>query len=179
MTTASGPAAEMRRFRLGPAQRITLLTATVAAAAVALFVIVVRSLPEVSTAVTLPWLLWAAAFAVCEALVVHVQWQREAHTFSVGDLVLGAGLILTAPQDLVLAQVVGAGATLLLYRRQRGVKLAFNVALYGLNGGLATGVFALLTGSTFGIWDWLAALIAILVSTVLADLCIFAVISLS
>ena len=28
----------------------------------------------------LPWVLWAAAFAISEALVVHVQWQREAHT---------------------------------------------------------------------------------------------------
>jgi diguanylate cyclase (GGDEF)-like protein len=177
--TSSGLAAGMRKFRLGPAQRITLLTATVAVAAVALFVIVVRSLPGAPTAVALPWVLWAAAFAVCEALVVHVQWQREAHTFSVGDLVLGAGLILAAPQDLVLAQVVGAGATLLLYRRQRGVKLAFNVALYGVGGSLATTVFALLSGPVFGTWDWLAALIAILISTVVADLCIFAVISLS
>ncbi|HYH74110.1 MAG TPA: EAL domain-containing protein [Nocardioides sp.] len=177
--TNSGVTAGLRRFRMGPAQRIMLLTATVATAAVALFLVVVRALPEAHTAVALPWLLWAAAFAVCEALVVHVQWQREAHTFSVGDLVLGAGLILAAPQHLVLAQVVGAGATLLLYRRQRGVKLAFNVALYGLNGGLATAVFTLLSGSTIGAWDWLAALIAILVSTVVADLCIFAVISLS
>jgi hypothetical protein len=92
--TNSGLAAGMRNFRLGPAQRITLLTATVAVAAVTLFVIVVRSLPEAPTAVSLPWVLWAVAFAVCEALVVHVQWQREAHTFSVGDLALGAGLIL-------------------------------------------------------------------------------------
>ena len=175
--TSSGLAAEMRKFRLGPAQRIMLLTATVAAAAVALFVIVVRSLPEAPTAVPLPWVLWAAAFAVCEALVVHVQWQREAHTFSVGDLALGAGLLLATPQDLVLAQVVGAGATLLLYRRQRGIKLAFNVALYALGGSLATGAFALT--SSLGTWDWLAALVAILVSTVVADLCIFAVISLS
>src|SRR5688500_14076175 len=175
--TSSGVAAEMRKFRLGPAQRIMLLTATVAAAAVALFVIVVRSLPEAPTAVPLPWVLWAAAFAVCEALVVHVQWQREAHTFSVGDLALGAGLLLATPQDLVLAQVVGAGATLLLYRRQRGIKLAFNVALYALGGSLATGAFALTSG--FGAWDWLAALVAILVSTVIADLCIFAVISIS
>jgi diguanylate cyclase (GGDEF)-like protein len=175
--TSSGVAAEMRKFRLGPAQRIMLLTATVAAAAVVLFVIVVRSLPEAPTAVPLPWVLWAAAFAVCEALVVHVQWQREAHTFSVGDLALGAGLLLATPQDLVLAQVVGAGATLLLYRRQRGIKLAFNVALYALGGSLATGAFALTSG--LGTWDWLAALVAILVSTVVADLCIFAVISLS
>jgi hypothetical protein len=67
----------------------------VAAVAVALFVIVVGSLPTAPTAVSLPWVLWAAAFALSEALVVHVQWQREAHTFSVGDLVLAAGLFLT------------------------------------------------------------------------------------
>ncbi|UOY03503.1 putative bifunctional diguanylate cyclase/phosphodiesterase [Blastococcus sp. PRF04-17] len=175
----TGLPAGARTFRVGPAQRIMLLTATVAAAAVALFVLVVRPLPEAATAVALPWFLWAAAFALCEALVVHVQWQREAHSFSVGDLVLGAGLILAAPQDLVIAQVVGAGATLLLHRRQRGIKLAFNVALYGVGGSLATGVFALLSGPAFGTWDWLAALLAILVSTVVADLCIFAVISLS
>ena len=46
-----------------PSQRIMLLTATVAAAAVALFVIVVRTLPGAPTALTLPWVLWAAAFA--------------------------------------------------------------------------------------------------------------------
>jgi diguanylate cyclase (GGDEF)-like protein len=181
MTTIadSDATARLRRFRLGPAQRIMLLTATVALAAVALFAFVVQPLPEAPTAVALPWVLWAVAFAVCEALVVHVQWQREAHSFSVGDLVLGAGLILAAPQDLVLAQVVGAGLTLVVHRRQRGIKLAFNVALYGVGGGLATGVFAWLTGPTFGAWDWLAALIAIFLSTVVADLCIFAVISLS
>ena len=69
---------------------------------------------------TLPWVLWAAAFAVSEVLVVHVQWQREAHTFSVSDLVLAAGLVLAVPHDLVLAQVVGTGAALVVHRRQRG-----------------------------------------------------------
>src|SRR5205085_504011 len=41
----------------------------------------------------------------------------RAHTFSVGDLVLAAGLFLTSPTDLVLAQVVGTAATLVIYRR--------------------------------------------------------------
>ena len=142
--TSSGLAAAMRKFRLGPAQRIMLLTATVAAAAVALFVIVVRSLPEAPTAVTLPWVLWAAAFAVCEALVVHVQWQREAHTFSVGDLVLAAGLLLATPQRPGARP--GGGRRRHAARStggSAGIKLAFNVALYALGGSLATGVFAL------------------------------------
>src|SRR3954453_96460 len=165
--------------RLGVAQRIMLLTAGVAAVGVLLFVIVVRSLPTTPTAVALPWGPWAAAFALTEALVVHVQWQREAHTFSVGDLVLGAGLILAPPQGPGRAQVVGAGLTLLFYRKQRDRRLAFNVAQYALGGSIATSLFGLLSGPSVGGWDWLAALVSVLVTTVVADLCIFAVISLS
>src|SRR3954453_56187 len=165
--------------RLGVAQRIMLLTAGVAAVAVLLFVIVVRSLPTTSTAVALPWVLGAAAFALSEALVVHVQWQREAHTFSVGDLVPPAGLFLTSPTDLVLAQVVGTAATLVIYRRQRGRRVAFNLAQYALGSCLAVLVFAGLSGSGAGVLAWLAALAAVAVATVTAALSIFAVITLS
>src|SRR5919205_1434575 len=148
----SGLAASVRGFKLGPSQRILLLTATVAAAAVALFVIVVRSLPTSPTALTLPWVVWAAAFAASEVLVVHVQWQRDAHTFSISDLVLAAGFYLAAPRDLVLALVVGAGAALWLHRRQTGVRLAFNVAQYALGGGLAVTVYSLLSGVLTDSW---------------------------
>src|SRR5829696_2277280 len=169
---------ESRVSRLGVAQRIMLLTASVAAVAVALFVVVVRTLPGAPTALTLPWVLWAAGFVVSEALVVHVQWQREAHTFSMGDLVLAGGLLLATPRELVVAQVLGFAVTLVVQRRQRGIKLAFNVAISALGGSLATIVFAILSGPV-GLWDWVAALVAVLVITVTADLAIFAVISLS
>src|SRR5215203_5755182 len=161
---------ESRTARLGIPQRIMLLTASLAAIAVALFVVVVRTLPGAPTALTLPWVLWAVAFVVSEALVVHVQWQREAHTFSMGDLVLA--------RELVVAQVLGFAVTLVVQRRQRGIKLAFNVAVSALGGSLATIIFAVLSGPA-GLWDWLAALVAVLVITVTADLAIFAVISIS
>jgi diguanylate cyclase (GGDEF)-like protein len=177
MTNGARPLG-IRTVRLGIPQRIMLLTASVAAVAVALFVIVVRPLPGAPTALTLPWVLWAAAFVVAEALVVHVQWQREAHTFSMGDLVLGAGLLLATPRELVMAQVLGFAITLVVHRRQRGIKLAFNLAISALGASIATAVFAGLAGPV-GLWDWLAALIAVLVITVVADLCIFAVISIS
>jgi diguanylate cyclase (GGDEF)-like protein len=177
--TSGGLAADTSRFRLSTSQRIVLLTATVAAVAVALFVIVVGSLPTAPTAVPLPWVLWAAAFALSEALVVHVQWQREAHTFSVGDLVLAAGLFLTTPSNLVVAQLVGTAATLVLYRRQRGRRVAFNLAQYALGSCLAVLVFAGLSGSGIGALDWLAALAAVVVATVTAAVSIFAVISVS
>jgi diguanylate cyclase (GGDEF)-like protein len=179
-TMANGVlAASTRRLRLGPSHRIALLTTVLTVTAVALFAIVVRPLSPTAAVLPLPWVAWAVAFALTETLVVHVQWQREAHTFSMGDLVMAAGLFLAAPTDLVVAHVVGAAAAFVLHRRQRGLKLAFNVALYALGGALGVAVFAVLGGPAHGPWAWLAALTAILVTTVNADLCIFTAISLS
>jgi diguanylate cyclase (GGDEF)-like protein len=179
--TNGGRSAGIRQLRLSAQERVWTLTATVAAAAGTLFVIVVQPLPGPAPTVVLPWLVWAVAFAATEVLVVHVHFQREAHTFSLSDLVLAAGLCLAHPGDLVLAQVVGAGVALLLHRRQAGVKLAFNIAQYGLGGCLAVIVFGVLTTPDQGAdpRSWLAALAAVLVSTVAADVCILAVISLS
>src|SRR3712207_5333467 len=146
MTTTNGASAvHMRLERLTPSQKIMLLTASVAAAAVALFVVVVRVLPGAPTALHLPWALWAAAFAIGEVLVVHWQWKRDAHSFSMGDLALAVALFLATPVQLVTALVVGAGAALVLHRKQRGLKLVFNVAEYGLGGGLAVVVFHVLS----------------------------------
>ena len=177
--TNGGLLSGMRRPQLGVSQRIGLLTAALAAAAVLLFVIVVRTLPAAATAVTLPWLLWAVAFAASEVLVVHVQWKRESHTFSLSDLVLAAGLVLTAPGDLVAAQVVGTTIALVLHRRQRGLKLVFNVAQFALAGCLATMTFALLSEPVGQTWLWVAQLLAVAISTVTAALTIFAVMSLA
>src|SRR3954451_824188 len=141
-----------RRLRLSVPQRIMLLTASVAAVAVALFVIVVRPLPGAPTAMSLPWVLWAAAFAVSEAFPVHVQVKKDSHTFSVSDLVLAAGLVLTTPGHLVVAQVLGVAAALLVHRRQRGLKLAFNTALFALTGTVATTVYAMLSAPLAETW---------------------------
>src|SRR4051795_7519892 len=96
-----------RALRLSVPQRIVLLTGCVAAVAVALFVIVVRSLPAAPTALTLPGVLWVAVLAVSEVRVVHVQLPREAHTVRAGDLALPPGLLRPVPHQLVVAQVVG------------------------------------------------------------------------
>ena len=112
--TTNGGSAGLRRFSLGVPQKIALLTGVVAATAATLFVVVVQQLPAAPTALNLPWVLWAAAFAVSEILIVHVQWKRESHTFSLSDLVLAAGLALAVPGQLVLAQVVGTAVVLIL-----------------------------------------------------------------
>jgi diguanylate cyclase (GGDEF)-like protein len=179
-TTDSGFAARVRGIHLGPTQQVMLLTAVLAVAAWTLFVVAVLPLPGPATALSLPWWAWAAAFAIGEVLVVHVQFQRESHSFSLGDMILAAGLMLAAPRDVVVGLVVGSGLALLLHRRQRGLKLVFNMAEYGLGSSLAVLVFHGLTSlhPDSGPWTWAAALLAVTVSTVTADVSIFAVVSL-
>ena len=175
-TVTNGGSAGLLRLSLGVSQRIALLTGAVAATAVTLFVTVVAPLAPAPTALDLPWVLWAAAFALGEVLAVHVQWRRDSHTFSVTELVLAAALFLASPATLVTAQVAGTALSLVLHRRQRGLKLAFNVAQYALGGCLTTLVFTGL--APLGL-SWVAALVAVVTSTLSAALCIFAVMTIS
>ncbi|TFV83367.1 sensor domain-containing diguanylate cyclase [Blastococcus sp. CT_GayMR16] len=167
--------------RLSVRRRIILLVAFLATAAGALGLAVVPHLPGPEVTLDLPWIAWVAAFAISEVLVVHVQLQRDSHSFSLTDLVLVAGLYLLEPTALITAQVAGVGLILVLHRRQYGLKLAFNVVQYSLAGCLATIVFSTLGRATAlpGAWDWVAALAAVGVSTATACACIYAVMRVS
>src|SRR4051812_49336276 len=167
--------------RLSVRRRIILLVAALGAAAAALGFTVVPRLPGPEGTLHLPWIAWVAAFALSEVLVVHVQLQKDSHSFSLTDLVLVAGLYLLEPAALITAQVAGVGLVFVLRRRQYGVKLAFNLAQSALAGCLATTVFTVLGRDTAlsGAWDWVAALAAVAVSTVTACACIYAVMRVS
>jgi diguanylate cyclase (GGDEF)-like protein len=178
-TTTNGGLAGLRRIRLGVSQKIALLTGAVAVVAVTLFLVVVAPMPAAPTALNLPWVLWAGLFAASEVLVVHVQWKRESHTFSLSDLVLAAGLVLAVPGDLVLAQVVGTATALILHRRQRGLKLAFNAAQFALAGCMATIVWTTLSVPFGDAWSWIAQLLAVATSTLTASFLIFAVMTIA
>jgi diguanylate cyclase (GGDEF)-like protein len=161
--------------------RILMLVIGLAVAGIALFAGVVGSLPAPAETLSLPWPVWVAAFAATEIFVVHVQLQRDSHSFSLTDLVFVAGLYLISPAQLVVAQVAGAGLALVLHRRQFGLKLAFNLGQYGLAAGLAATVFTAIGRGTLlsNQWEWLAALAAVAVSNVVGCLCIFGVMRLS
>src|SRR3954451_14179810 len=159
------------RLRLTTSQRIWLLAGGVAAAAVALFAIVVVPVPGPTAVPAIPWPAWVLAFTVSEALVVHVHLERDSHTFSLSDLVLAAGMCLAAPTAVVTAHVLGTGVSLLVHRRQRGMKLAFNVAQFALSSSLALIAYAAVSDRSPGVGfrDWLAVLVGVLVCTVTAD----------
>ncbi len=167
--------------RITVRHRIALLVAVLAASAGALGLTVVPHLPGPTSALHLPWIVWVAAFALSEVLVVHIQLQRDSHSFSMTDLVFVAGLYLLEPAALITAQVAGVALVLVVHRRQFGMKLAVNVAEYSLQGCLATIVFGTLGRATAlaGAWDWVAALAAVAVSTSTACACIYAVMRVS
>ena len=81
------------------AAAIWLLVALTAAAAVALYVAVVRDLPAYTDGFHAPWWALAAGFAATEVFVIHAHVRGSAHTLSLSELPLVAGLLLATPQE--------------------------------------------------------------------------------
>ena len=63
---------------------------------------------------SLPVWLLAAGFYLAEAKVIHLHIGRSAHSFSMSELPLVAGLFLVSPPAFIVARLVGSGAGPLL-----------------------------------------------------------------
>jgi diguanylate cyclase (GGDEF)-like protein len=124
----------------------------------------------------LPWWGIALAFYGAEALPFHVHSRKRTHTFSVTEIGLVFGLFFATPVALFAGQIVGAGVGLSVHRRQRPVKLAFNIAQQSLCTGVALLLFRALAG-VGGYGLWVAALVAVGVAHVLGVLLVSAVIA--
>ena len=168
-------------LRLGPTGRIWLLTAVIASIAFSIFWTQVRGLPFPAAPVRIPWLVLAAVFALAEVFVVHVEFRRDSYSFSVSEVPLVLGLLFTRPEHLMLAQLVGAGAALLIHRRQSPLRLTFNLSHLALEAGLALLIFhgAFGVQDPFGPMAWVATFLAVFVANTVADLCIGLAISFS
>jgi diguanylate cyclase (GGDEF)-like protein len=161
VTTAFWP-----RLRTGFASsgggRVQLLVAATAAAALALYLGGLHGLAPVAEDWRLPWWGIAIAFLVAEAYPIHLYFRSEAHSLSVSEVVLVLGLLFASPGDLLVGQLCGAALALLVVRRQRPLKAAFNLAEFALASCLALLVFHGLTssGDVQGPAVWVAALAA-------------------
>jgi diguanylate cyclase (GGDEF)-like protein len=87
-----------------------------------------------------PWLL-AVLFCLSEAFLVHVAFRREAYSVSLSEVAVVIGLFFATGPEVVLAQLLGAGVSLVLHRRQRPYKLCFNLAHMAVGTGTALWVF--------------------------------------
>jgi len=144
------------RTRRRPAP-IWLFDAALVAAAAVLWLVVVQGTdhaPVVSTWV--PWWALAPVFYLTEAYVVHLQIRREAHTISLSEAGLVAGLYVLTPVGLLGATLVGAATALVFVRRQRAAKLVFNLAQLAVTTAVALIAFRAIAGlgNPFALAGW-------------------------
>ena len=114
------------------ARRVWLFTLVLAALTVCLALVIVPPHCRIPVPFTVPVWLIAAGFYLAEAKVIHLHIGRSAHSFSMSELPLVAGLFLVSPPAFIVARVIGSGLALYFNRRQRSVKLAFNLAQFSL-----------------------------------------------
>ncbi|MFN8121449.1 MAG: GGDEF domain-containing protein [Thermoleophilia bacterium] len=154
--------------------RVAVLTVLCAGAAAALALLVLRDRRPPLDEVEVTWWMLALGFLVAEVAVVRIEVRRQTHTFSFTELPLVLGLLFAAPLHLVAAELLGATAALLLARRQRGMRLAFNTAQFVLTTCVVVTVFQLgLDALGAGPEDWMLwvlAIGAVLVGDLLAGL---------
>jgi diguanylate cyclase (GGDEF)-like protein len=176
-TPADQPAASSGRGKA----RVQLLVAALLLPSILLLVVVVAPLRGLDTPRPIPWWVLAPLFCVAEISVVHIQFRRDAHSFSLSELPLVTGLFFASPLIVVLSTLGGTAAALVFHRRQSPLKLAFNLANFALGSCVATTVFFHLVDrhDPLGNTSSLAALVAMLAAGVLQSMGILAAISLS
>ena len=128
----------------------------------------------------LPWPVLAGLFGASVVLRVHLQFRREVHSVTLMEVPLVLGLHLSDPVSMVLARLVGSLPVLVVHSRQRGLKLVFNLALFGLEACVAALVFAwLLAGrAPAGTVGLVATFAAVLVTDLLSGSLVISAISL-
>jgi diguanylate cyclase (GGDEF)-like protein len=158
----AAPAPPRRGWRSRPELRVAAVTAALTVATVAVQAGWLRAglLPAGRGA---GWLVAVAVlFAAAERFVVTFPVRRGSHTISLSEIPLVLGLVTTPPVALVAARVAAAVIGLTVFRRQRGGKLAFNLALYAAQVTVATAVFRAMVQSFdhLGPRGWTAAFAA-------------------
>src|SRR5439155_5027938 len=101
---------------------------------------------------------------------------------SLNEFGLVLGLVFVSPGQLIAAQMVGGFAALVLHRRQRPVKAAFNLAQFALTSCLALIVFGALSHQNPGGLeprDWVAASVAAVAACLAGVLLVAAAISIA
>ena len=121
----------LRRLRIrprSPAAGVWILTTALFALSVLLWFAVRGEEPPFAGGSSLPLWMLAVSFGVAEVFVMHIRIARHAQTFSLAEIPLVFGLAFATPGGLVLAQTVGVAIALAVHRRQKPLRLTFNVA---------------------------------------------------
>ena len=169
----------LRARRAG--HRVRLLTVLLSAVAAVLIAVVVAPLHGLAAPRSIPWWALVPLFCAAEIFVVHIQFRRDAHSFSLGELPLVAGLFFASPLTVVASSIGGAAIALALHRRQSPLKLLFNLANFAVANSLAAALFVhyIDRSDPLGTTSFLVVLGAVLTAGLLQSLVILAAISFS
>jgi diguanylate cyclase (GGDEF)-like protein len=169
----------LRRLLEGP-RRVWLFIGVIATANVLVWAVDLRSFDHTGfvPGLTLTWWELAPAFYLAEVFAVHLHFRKQAHTLSLSEVGLALGLFFASPADLLIAHIVGATVALVFNRRQRAIKLAFNLAELPLCTGVALYVFrSLATSGDVGPRVWAVTLAAAAAAHLLGIVLVSAVIA--
>ncbi|MDQ1447973.1 MAG: hypothetical protein QOC79_944, partial [Actinomycetota bacterium] len=168
-TAASGapaaggaPEEPVTRRPAGVFGRVLGLSLLVAGVAGVIYFLAVRDLTTYGAPIAVSWLILAAGYAASELTVVHIEFRRDAHSVSLNEIPLVLALVFASPGHLIVAHLVGAGAVLVLHRRQAVLKLVFNLSHFALEDCVAIVVFHALVGGAVRLGPslWIAAVVA-------------------
>ncbi|GGK18490.1 hypothetical protein GCM10010124_08860 [Pilimelia terevasa] len=182
MNPSPAPAEGPRPWGRGPQGRVAVLTLALGTgtASVLALTYLHRGLPTPGTA-ALVWLpVLALLFAVTEGFVIHLRVRRGSHGMTISEIPLVLALIHLDPLLAVAARTVGGGLGLLLLRGQRGLKLGFNLALWGVQSTVAALTFTALGGAGLprDLTAWLVIYAAVLLADTVAAILVTAAIAL-
>jgi diguanylate cyclase (GGDEF)-like protein len=129
----------------------------------------------------LSWWALGAMFGLAEVFVVQFEIRRDTVSFSLSEIPLVLGLFFAHPTSLVVGQLAGAAAALTFHRRQKTIKLAFNLSLLSLQACLALLLFhpILSLGDPLGPAGWMATLVVTHTLDVVSSLMVALAISLN
>ncbi|MCU1427695.1 MAG: hypothetical protein JWL83_1695 [Actinomycetia bacterium] len=148
--------------RAGGSAGIVLCSIALVLGAILLWVGVVTHQHPVRPPFHIPWPVFAGLFALSEIFVVHLHLKRETHTLSLNEIPVVLGLFFLNPLRLLIVNAVGSGAALVFHRRQRGIKLLFNLSMLCTETLTGYAIFRIVLGNAQPLSPraWLAAVCA-------------------
>jgi diguanylate cyclase (GGDEF)-like protein len=158
------------------------LSAVLAGLAVAGAVLWVPPLDTVATTTLLVGAALVAVFALAESVVMHIEVGDSVHSTSLNDIPLVLALFWLPAPLVVAVRLLGAFLGLKVSRKQSAPKMVFNLCMMSLEAVVAVTLFAAVGAGDPGrsaVELWALATFVCLVTAVVTNLAIFAVIALN
>ncbi len=115
-------------------------------------------------------LLIAAMYALAEIFVLHIQVKREAQTLALSEIPVVLAVTFAVPAQTIAGMVLGAALAYVLHRRQRGLKLTYNLTLKATDAVVTLAIYSAVIGSSATLTpQWMLAAYVSVAATALMD----------